>query len=417
MRPVEPGFSRRAILARGAVATLVVAAPARSRTAKSENAADERKLRLDRAIDRAVAERRVVGSVVVVMQDGEVVYRRAAGLADRETNRPMREDAIFRLASLSKPIVSSAAMVLIERGRIDLQDPVTKWLPEFRPQTADGRVPVVTIHHLLTHTAGLSYGFFQPPDGPYRRAGVSDGLDRSGIGLDEEARRIAAAGLAYEPGTQWGYSIASDVLGAVIAKAAGQPLPDSVRRLVTAPLALADTSFLVDDGARLAVPYLDGKPEPARMEDPQAIPFRGLGVMRFSPARAFDRTSFASGGAGMVSTADDYARFLEALRLGGGPVLKAPTVQLITTSQIGDLTPTNLPACGFGYGAIVLKDRALAKSPQSAGTWMFNSALGQSFFVDPERKLTVVAFTNTALEGGFGSFPIQIRDAVYGRSE
>jgi CubicO group peptidase (beta-lactamase class C family) len=353
----------------------------------------------------------------VVMQEGEVVYRRAAGLADRETNRPMREDAMFRLASLSKPVVSAAAMALVERSRIDLQDPVTKWLPEFRPQTRDGRVPVITIHHLLTHTAGLSYGFFQPSDGPYPRAGVSDGLDRSGIGLDEEVRRIAAAGLAYEPGTKWGYSIATDVLGAVVAKVAGEPLPDSVRSLVTAPLALADTCFLVDDGTRLAVPYLDGKPEPARMEDPQVVPFRGPGVIRFSPARAFDRTSFASGGAGMVSTADDYARFLEALRLGGRPVLKASTVQQITTSQIGDLTPTNLPACGFGYGAIVLKDNALAKSPQTAGTWTFNSALGQSFFVDPERKLTVVAFTNTALEGGFGAFPIQIRDAVYGRSE
>ena len=119
----------------------------------------------------------------------------------------------------------------------------------------------------------------------------------------------------------------------------------------------------------------------------------------------------------MVSTANDYARFLEALRLGGGPLLKASTVQQITTSQIGDLSPTNLPAWGFGYGAIVLKDKALAKSPQTAGTWTFNSASGQSFFVDPERKLTVVAFTNTALEGGFGAFPIEICDAVYGRSE
>lgn len=417
MRPIEPGFSRRALLARGAVATLVAAAPALGGAAKSETATGERKLRLDRAIDRAIAERRVVGSVVMVVQDGDIVYRRAAGQADREGNRPMREDAMFRLASLSKPIVSAAAMALVERGRLDLQDPVTKWLPEFRPQTVDGRAPVITIHHLLTHTAGLSYGFLQPSDGPYHRSGVSDGLDRTGISLDEEVRRIAAAGLAYEPGTKWGYSIATDVLGAVIARVAGEPLPEAVRRLVTAPLALADTGFLVDDGARLAVPYHDGKPEPGRMEDPQLVPFRGPGVIRFSPSRAFDRTSFPSGGAGMVGTADDYARFLEALRLGGGPVLKAPTAQQITTHQIGVLTPTNLPAWGFGYGAIVLKDKMLAKSPQAAGTWTFNSAYGLSFFVDPERKLTVIAFTNTALEGGFGAFPIEIRDAVYGGSE
>lgn len=417
MRHIGPGFSRRTVLVRSAAATLAAAAPALSRSAKSETTADDRRLRLDRVIDRAIAERRIVGSVVVVMQDGEVVYRRAAGQADREANRPMREDAMFRLASLSKPIVSAAAMALVERGRLDPRDPVTKWLPDFRPQTMDGRVPAITIHHLLTHTAGLSYGFLQPPDGPYARAGVSDGLDRSGIGLDEEIRRIAAAGLLSEPGARWGYSLATDVLGAVIVKAAGEPLPDAVRRLVTAPLAMADTAFLVDDAARLAVPYLNGKPEPARMEDPQLVPFRGGGIIRMSPSRAFDRTSFPSGGAGLVSTAIDYARFAETLRLGGGPVLKASTVQQITTNRIGELTPTGLPAWGFGYGAIVLKDSLLAKSPQAAGTWTFNCAYGQSFFVDPERKLTVVAFTNTALEGGFGAFPVEIRDAVYGRGE
>jgi CubicO group peptidase (beta-lactamase class C family) len=378
---------------------------------------DERKARLDRVIDRAMAARRIVGSVVLVMRDGEIVYRRAAGYADREADRPMREDAMFRLASLSKPIVSVAAMALIERGGLDPRDPVQRWLPEFRPQTVDGKVPAITIHHLLTHTAGLSYGFLQPADGPYQRAGVSDGLDRSDVSLDEEIRRIAAAPLVYEPGARWGYSLATDVLGAVIARVAGEPLPDAVRRLVTTPLGMRDTSFLVEDAARLAVPYLDGKPEPARMADPQLVPFRGAGVIRVSPSRAFDRTAFPSGGAGLVSTAGDYARLLEALRIGGGPVLKASSAQRITTNQIGDLTPTGLPAWGFGYGTIVLKDSALAKSPQAAGTWTFNCAYGQSFFVDPVERLTVIAFTNTGLEGGFGAFPLEIRDAVYGRGD
>ncbi|TYL90640.1 beta-lactamase family protein [Bradyrhizobium rifense] len=410
-------LSRRAVLARSAAATLAVAASPLSRPAKSENAADERRQRLDRVIDRAIAARRIVGSVVLVMQDGEIVYRRAAGHADREAASPMREDAMFRLASLSKPIVSVAAMALVERGRLDPQDSVTRWLPDFRPQTADGKIPAITIHHLLTHTAGLSYGFLQPPDSPYQRAGISDGLDKSDITLDEEIRRIAVAPLLYAPGTRWGYSLATDVLGAIIARVAGQPLPDAVRRLVTTPLAMRDTAFLVGDEARLAVPYVDGKPEPARMTDPQLVPFRGAGIIHVSPSRAFDRAAFPSGGAGLVSTAGDYARLVEALRLGGGPVLKASTVQQITTSQIGDLTPTGLPAWGFGYGALVLKDSALAKSPQAAGTWTFNCAYGQSFFVDPVHGLTVVAFTNTGLEGGFGAFPIEIRDAVYGRGD
>ena len=404
-------LSRRTVLARSAVATLAVAAPTFSRPAKSET--NERKARLDGVIDRAIAARRIVGSVVLVMQDGDMVYRRAAGHLDREAASPMREDAMFRLASLSKPIVSAAAMALVERGQLDPRDPVTKWLPDFRPQTADGKVPAMTIHHLLTHTAGLSYGFLQPPDSPYQRAGISDGLDRSDITLDEEVRRIAAVPLLYEPGTRWGYSLATDVLGAVIAKVAGEPLPDAVRRLVTTPLAMRDTTFLVEDGARLSVPYVDGKPEPARMADPQLVPFRGPGIIHASPSRALDHQAFPSGGAGLVSTAGDYARLVEALRLGGAPVLKAPTVQRMTANQIGELTPTGLPAWGFGYGAFVLKDSASAKSPQGAGTWTFNCAYGQSFFVDPVAKLTVVAFTNTGLEGGFGAFPIEIRDAVY----
>ncbi|WP_298872466.1 serine hydrolase domain-containing protein [uncultured Bradyrhizobium sp.] len=408
-------LSRRTMLARSAAVTLAAAAPALSHQAKSET--DDRKARLDRVIDRAIGARRIVGSVVLVMQDGETIYRRAAGFADREAAVPMREDAMFRLASLSKPIVSVAAMALVERGGLDPQDPVTKWLPDFHPQTADGKIGAITIHHLLTHTAGLSYGFLQPPDSPYQRAGISDGLDRSDITLDEEIRRIAAAPLLYEPGARWGYSLATDVLGAVIAKATGEPLPDAVRRLVMRPLAMGDTSFVVEDGARLAVPYVDGKPEPARMTDPQLVPFRGAGIIHASPSRALDHQAFASGGAGLVSTAGDYARLAEALRRGGAPVLKAPTVQRMMTSQIGDLSPTGLPAWGFGYGAFVLRDSVAAKSPQGTGTWTFNCAYGQSFFVDPVAKLTVIAFTNTGLEGGFGAFPIEIRDAVYGRGD
>src|SRR5215213_2729401 len=130
---------------------------------------------IDSAIDRALAENRIVGAVVLVARDGEIVYRRAAGLADRERAIPMREDAVFRLASLTKPLVTAAALRMVEFGRIALADPVTKYLPDFRPALPSGEIPAITLRHLLTHTAGLSYGFMQPPDGSYHRAGVSDG--------------------------------------------------------------------------------------------------------------------------------------------------------------------------------------------------------------------------------------------------
>src|SRR5690242_9833095 len=145
-------------------------------------AAEERAVsaRLDAVIEQALADKRVVGTVVLVARDGKVIYHRAAGEADREAHTPLREDAVFRLASMSKPLVSAAALALVDQGKLGLEDPVTRWLPDFRPRLADGREAVITVRQLLTHTAGLSYGFFEPEDGPYHRAGVSDGLDAPG---------------------------------------------------------------------------------------------------------------------------------------------------------------------------------------------------------------------------------------------
>ncbi|SEE47853.1 CubicO group peptidase, beta-lactamase class C family [Rhizobiales bacterium GAS188] len=430
MRAIKNEPSRRSFVAIGPAAGLALAMQALPAKSQDDRLRTDDRLqtndrlrtndleaRVDHAIDRTIADRRIVGTVVIVVRDGDVAYRRAAGYADREAGRPMHEDAIFRLASLSKTIVSATALALVDRGRLGLDDPVTKWLPGFQPRTKDGAVPVISIRQLLTHTAGLSYGFYEPPDGSYHRAGVSDGLDQSGLDLDEELHRIALAGLAAEPGTTWRYSIATDVLGGVIAEAAGESLPDSVQRLVTAPLAMVDSGFSVSESGRLAVPYADGKPEPVRMADPQLVPFRGLGVIRFSPSRAFDRASFPSGGAGMIGTAGDFVRFLEAVRTGGQSILTPSAVQQMTTNQIGNLTVSNLPGWGFGFGCTSLKDQVAAKSPQAPGTWAFTSAYGHSFFVDPERNLTVVAFTNTALEGGFGAFVPAIRDAVYGRTQ
>jgi CubicO group peptidase (beta-lactamase class C family) len=143
--------------------------------------------RVQAAIDRAIDEERIVGTVVLIARDGSIVHRSANGFADREQQRAMREETIFRFSSVTKPIVSSAAMALLERGRLGLEDPVTRWLPEFHPRTTDGREPVITVKHLLTHTAGLTYAMIEPADGPYRRAGISDGLDSSGLSIASTA--------------------------------------------------------------------------------------------------------------------------------------------------------------------------------------------------------------------------------------
>jgi CubicO group peptidase (beta-lactamase class C family) len=195
--------------------------------------------------------------VIFVARDGEIVYHRAAGFADREARKPMREDAVFRLSSLTKPFATTAALSLIEKHLLGLDDPVTKWVPEFRPKLPDGREPVITIRQLFTHTAGLTYGFFEPENGAYHRAKVSDGMDQPGLDLDENLRRLASVPLVFPPGTAWGYSLATDLLGKVIGRAVGAPLPEVVRRTVTEPLQLLDTDFVIRDRARLVTPYAD----------------------------------------------------------------------------------------------------------------------------------------------------------------
>jgi CubicO group peptidase (beta-lactamase class C family) len=368
------------------------------------------------AITRAVDENRIVGAVVLIAHDGDIVYEHAAGLADRESGGPMRIDTLFRLASVTKPIVCAAAMSLVERGELSLESRVDRWLPEFRPALPSGEAPAITVRHLITHTAGLDYRLQQPPDGPYARAHVSDGLDASRVSLDENIRRIASAPLVTAPGVAWRYSVAIDVLGAVMQRAAGRPLPDIVAERVTRPLAMTDTAFTVVDSDRLAEPYADATPVPKRMSDGEVVPFMtGAGIV-FSPSRVFDPTSFPSGGSGMTGSAPDVMRFLETIRRGGRPILSAHSTAQMMRNQNAHLAADAqgpAPGMGFGFGGSVLTDPSAIGSPQSRGTWQWGGVYGHSWFVDPERKLTVVALTNTALEGMIGRFPIELRDAVY----
>ena len=370
--------------------------------------------RLDAVVDQALAEHRLVGAVVLVARDGKVVYRRAAGLADREASRPMAEDAIFRFSSVTKPFVSAAVMKLVEDGMLRLDDPVTKWLPDFRPKLADGTEPVITVRQLLNHTSGLTYGLAERPSHPYHQLGVSDGIDLSGITLDENLRRLGQAPLAFPPGSAWRYSLAIDVLGGVVEKATGKPLPQVVAETVTRPLGLTDTGFVARDPARLTAAYVNAQPAPQRMTDNLDVPI-GPTAVRFAPSRALDPAAFPSGGAGMVGTAGDVLTLLEALREGGAPILKTATVAQMMQDQVGIQAATQGPGWGFGYGWAVLDDPAVAKTPQGSGTIAWGGVYGHNWFVDPKNRLTVVILTNTAFEGMNGRVTTQVRDAVYGR--
>ncbi|MDQ0874721.1 CubicO group peptidase (beta-lactamase class C family) [Paenibacillus sp. V4I3] len=375
---------------------------------------DRLQARMDEVIDRTLADKRLVGAVIKVAIDGVLVYNRAAGFADREKNQTIHENALFRLASVSKPIVSTAAMVLVSQGSLRLDDPVDRWLPEFRPRLESGEFATLTIRHLMTHTAGLTYRFFQEENGPYHRAWVSDGMDQAGITLEENLRRIASVPLLYTPGTQWKYSIATDVLGAVIAKVTDSPLGEAIRMLVTAPLGMDDTGFTAVDPDRLATAYANAVPEPRPMRDHDSIDFiEGTAGFRLAPGRALDDTAYHSGGAGMVGSAGDLFLLLEALRKGGAPLLPENLVREMTTNQIGDLPMAFWPGRGFGLGFTLLKDPIAADTPESPGTWRMGGTYGHSWFVDPEKQLSVIAFTNTALEGMSGQFTVDLCEAVY----
>ncbi|HMK80497.1 MAG TPA: serine hydrolase domain-containing protein [Xanthobacteraceae bacterium] len=379
---------------------------------------------IDAAIDQALAEQRIVGAVVLVWQDGKEIYRRAAGLADRERNVAMREGAVFRLASLTKPIVTAAALRMVELGSISLDDPVTRYLPSFRPALPDGEVPTITLRQLMTHTAGLGYGFMQPPDGSYHRAGVSDGLDQPGLAMADELARITRAGLAYRPGERWAYSVAMDVLGAVLEAVEARDLEAIVAEHVTAPLRLASMGFDLKPGQpeALAACYADGAVAPVRIPDegfrvhfPEGLPlYAGLGGVSLTPARVFAQSSFRSAGGGMIGSASDMLTFVEALRAGGAPILSADTVDAMMTVQTGTLPIVNRgPGWGFGFGGALLVDPAAAQTPQSRGTFGWGGVWGHAWFVDPAQRLSVVSLSNTALEGMMGRYVRDLRDAIY----
>lgn len=372
------------------------------------------------AVDAALAAEmrrgKVVGAAIRISHDGREVVSRAVGFADREAGTKLREDAIFRIASMSKAIVATTTLALIERGKLSLDDPASRYLPDFRPLLNDGTAPDLLIRHLLTHTSGLTYGFVQHADHPYHRIKVSDGMDQPGLSMAENLRRIASVPLEFAPSTAWGYSVSIDVLGAVIAAATGETLGNAIHRYVTSPLGMSDTAFTVTDRSRLAVPYADGPDTPIRMSDPHAVrrPEDPDTYLVLSPSRVFDDRSFQSGGAGLNGTTADYLRFMEALRGGGTPLLKPETFGMASRNQIGTLPrdPKDAGLRNSFFGGLV-DDPKAAGTPQSAGTMTFGGAWGHTGFIDRAHGLSVVCLTNTSAEGVGGTFPITIRDAIY----
>ena len=360
----------------------------------------ERLAKVTEFVEREIAEGNLVGTVTLVARHGQVVHFEAAGRNGLDDERPMETDALFRIFSMTKPITTVAAMMLYEEGAFHLGDPVAKYLPELANMqlSIDGKpVPPqssMTIEQLMTHTAGLTNGWHieHPVERAYRDAALHQSAD-----LNAFINKLATLPLRFEPGTRYHYSVATDVLGALIERLSGQTLEHFFQTRIFDPLEMHDTFFNVPDDKmpRMAGGHLWSAEQQAMEPMPAGLLPPLSGVTLFS------------GGGGLISTARDYWRFCEMLRRGGSldgvRILGPKTVQAMTMARLApevrDNGATEYPAShlypgqSFGLGAGVITDPAQAGVVSSRGEYSWGGIANTKFWIDPEEDLVVVFMT------------------------
>lgn len=369
----------------------------------------ERLNRIDGAIQKAIQENRIPGAVALVARKGKIVYHRAFGLADNASGRALKKDDIFRIASQSKAITATAVMILWEEGRFQLDEPISNFIPEFKnagvltsfneQDTTWTTVPVrrpITIRHLLTHTSGIGYGVI---DGDarmkkiYAKAGVTDLFTTEQVTIADSVKKLASLPLHHHPGDKYTYSEGLDVLGYFIEIVSGMPFDVFLKTRLFDPLGMKDTAFyLPPEKAGRLVPVQ--KPEngtwvrfPVTFYDPD-YPIKGA-------------KSFFSGGAGLCSTARDYATFLQ-MHLNGGElngvrILSRTTVDTIMRNQVGDLFGGGNKHYGLAFGVLTEKGQGRG-GEGSAGTFDWGGYFNTQYFADPKEKTIGVLMKQT--QGG-----------------
>lgn len=374
---------------------------ARAQIAAASTASKERLARIDALMQQYIDENLIAGAVALVLQNGEPVYQHAAGWADKEAGTRMSNDTIFRIASQTKALTSVAILQLQEQGKLLVNDPVGKFIPEFAKTTvfvkndASGgnTVPAtraITLRDLLTHTAGISYGTQPEVAALYaeKALGPSAGMGWYTADKNEQTcttmERLASLPFVAQPGTSFVYGYNTDILGCVVERASGMPLDEYFRTRITQPLGMKDTNFFLpkDQRRRLAAVYATG-PNGKIARAPNDA--KGQGHYVDGPRKNF------AGGAGLLSTATDYARFMEALRNGGAlgdaRILSPRSVALMTTNQIGDIYTKR--GMGFGLGFETVESYG-ASGLEAPGTFGWGGAYGTNYRVDPSSGLVVV---------------------------
>ena len=384
------------------------ATPIAAGTPESVGMSSARLARLTGAFKKEIAEKKLPGVVMMVSRKGRLVYATALGVRDPKSEDPMRTNTLFRIYSMTKPMVSVATMLLVEDGALLLTDPVSKWLPAFKDVkvwTASGEIAAeraMTVQDLLRHTAGLPYGELT------QNATVKDALAKAGlfkpgvIDFDvrdmtgaEQVERLSKIPLLYQPGSTWEYSLASDLLGRVVEAASGKRLGDFLSERVFKPLKMNDTTFWVTEAnkARLA--------EPFEKDVIAGTPITLIDVSK-QPGNDF-------GGAGAISTAGDYLRFAQMLANGGTlegqRIMSRATLRLMTSDHLGSRLPLAATPGGmvlgastytFGLGFAVRPADGIAPFPGSAGDFNWGGYAGTFFWVDPKEQLVATLMVQSA---------------------
>ena len=361
-------------------------------------------------VDRYVAEGKLAGAQVQVAHRGEVALRHTVGRADVASDRPLADDAIYRIYSMTKPITSIALMQLYEQGQVLLEDPVSAYIPEFAEmQVFTGGTPTapkvrpaqtaMTVKDVLTHASGLTYGFFfqNNLDAMYREDGLGD-FQLPDYTLEEGMRRLATKPLAFDPGTAWNYSMSTDVCGRLVEVISGMGLDEYFAEHITGPLGMVDTAFHVpaDKKHRFTSNYALTPDEPLLIVD------------SFDASPYLSPPVFLSGGGGLVGTVDDYQRFVDMLlnggELDGRRIIGRKTLEYMTINHLPEGKTLNelgqslfseavMEGMGFGLGFSTLVDPARNGAVSSGGEFAWGGAASTAFWVDPAEEITCVFMT------------------------
>ena len=398
-----------------AVSTAALAQGLPVASPESVGLSGERLTRLSTEMRRAVDDTRLAGVVALVARDGKVVHFDSYGTLDREKNVAMPRDAIFRIASMTKAITSVAVVMLMEEGRLLLNDPVSRFIPSFARTTvapsggSGDPAPArraITVRDLLTHTAGISYGT-GALEGAYKEKNIymwyfADKDEPVATSID----RLASLPFEAQPGEKWVYGFGTDILGVVVEKASGMTLDEFFRKRIFEPLKMTDTSFYLppDKTSRFATVYSYERGALVRAPEPGM----GQGDYVTGPRKAF------SGGAGLLSTASDYARFLQMLlnggELDGARILSPKSVELMTSNHVGNLY--NEGRLGFGLGFEITEHVGRSGRPGSVGEFGWGGAYYTKFWVDPVEKIVAVFMTQARPSTGL-NVQDQFRALVY----